>query len=64
MSAKSKSVWGIILKSIVAVATALAGIRSQLLHRPMRTATPIIIHCSATSQGVAPSFEQRWFRLI
>ena len=39
-------------------------IRSQLLHRPMRTATPIIIHCSATSQGVAPSFEQRWFRLI
>lgn len=28
-------------------------IRSQLLHRPMRTVTPIIIHCSATSQGVA-----------
>ena len=26
MSAKSKSVWGIILKSIVAVATALAGV--------------------------------------
>lgn len=26
-------------------------IRSQLLHRPMRTATPIIIHCSATSQA-------------
>lgn len=26
MSAKSKSVWGIILKSIVAVVTALAGV--------------------------------------
>lgn len=26
MGAKSKSVWGIILKSIVAVATALAGV--------------------------------------
>jgi N-acetylmuramoyl-L-alanine amidase len=32
-------------------------IRLQLLHRPMRTVTLIIIHCSATPQGVDLSFE-------
>ena len=58
MSTKSKSVWGIVLKTIVAVATALAGgIRFQFLYRPMRIITLVIIHCSATPQGVRLSFD-------
>ena len=33
MSTKSKSVWGIVLKVIITVATALAGVRYHVLHK-------------------------------
>ena len=57
MATKSKSVWGIVLKSIIAVAP-LAGVFGLTsLHGPMRIITLIIIHCSATPQGVSLSFE-------
>ena len=57
MEKKSKSVWGIVLKVIVTVVTALAGVFGNLLHALMRTITLIIIHCSATPQGVRLSFD-------
>ena len=55
---KSKSVWGIVLKVIITVATAIAGaFRSGRLQIAMRTITLLIVHCSATPQGVALGFE-------
>ena len=55
---KSKSVWGIVLKVILTVATAMAGaLESGRLQIAMRTITLLIIHCSATPQGVAANFE-------
>ena len=55
---KSKSVWGIVLKVIITVATAIAGaLGSRRLQVAMRTITLLIVHCSATPQGVALGFE-------
>ena len=55
---KSKSVWGIVLKVIITVATAIVGaFRFRRLQVAMRTITLLIIHCSATPQGVCLSLE-------
>lgn len=46
---KGKSVWSTILKVVIAVATAIAGVvRNQLVHRGMRVINLIVVHCSAT----------------
>ena len=55
---KSKSVWGIVLKVIITVATAIVGaLGFRRLQVAMRTITLLIIHCSATPQGVCLSLE-------
>ena len=46
---KGKSVWSTILKVVIAVATAIAGVvGNQLVHGGMRVINLIVVHCSAT----------------
>ena len=62
---KKKNVWSLVLKIIVTVATALAGVFGvaswcvwcSVVHVVMRTITLIILHCSATREGQSFGFE-------
>lgn len=51
-SSSPRSVWSLVLKIIITVATAIGGVfEYKVACNPMRTITLIIIHCSATPEG-------------
>lgn len=57
-SSSSRSVWSLVLKIVITVATAIGGVfEYKVACNPMRTITLIIIHCSATPEGKSLSAE-------
>ena len=57
-SSSPRSVWSLVLKIIITVATAIGGVfEYKVACNPMRTITLIIIHCSATPEGKSLSAE-------
>ncbi len=51
-SSSPRSVWSLVLKIVITVATAIGGVfEYKVACNSMRTITLIIIHCSATPEG-------------